>query len=48
MPCRSFKQDAFMHAQHPDIAKRWDAETKKLRQVEKDAKIAAQAVKNGN
>lgn len=30
MPYRSFKQDAFMHAQHPDIAKRWDAETKRL------------------
>ena len=29
MPYRSFKQDAFMHIHHPDIAKRWDAETKK-------------------
>lgn len=30
MPYRSFKQDAFLHANHPDIAKRWDAETKRL------------------
>lgn len=26
MPYKSVKQRAFMHAQHPDIAKRWDRE----------------------
>ncbi len=26
MPYRSAKQRAFMHAKHPDIAKRWDRE----------------------
>jgi len=26
MPYRSAKQRRFMHARHPDIAKRWDAE----------------------
>jgi hypothetical protein len=26
MPYRSVAQRAFMHAQHPDIAARWDAE----------------------
>lgn len=25
MPYRSDKQSRFMHAEHPDIAKRWDA-----------------------
>jgi hypothetical protein len=29
MPYASAKQQAFMHAQHPEIAKRWDAEQKK-------------------
>jgi hypothetical protein len=27
MPYRSGKQRAFMHAKHPEIAKRWDRET---------------------
>jgi hypothetical protein len=27
MPYRSEKQRAFMHAQHPKIAARWDKET---------------------
>lgn len=27
MPYRSEKQRRFMHAQHPDIAARWDRET---------------------
>jgi hypothetical protein len=27
MPYRSEKQRKFMHAKHPDIAKRWDKET---------------------
>lgn len=27
MPYRSEKQRAFMHAKHPQIAKRWDKET---------------------
>ena len=26
MPYRSAKQRAFMHAEHPDIAARWDKE----------------------
>lgn len=26
MPYKSEKQRRFMHAKHPDIAKRWDAE----------------------
>lgn len=27
MPYKSDKQRKFMHAQHPEIAKRWDKET---------------------
>lgn len=30
MPYRSFKQDAYLHIHEPGIAKRWDAETKRL------------------
>ncbi len=29
MPYASDKQRRFMHAVHPEIAKRWDAETRK-------------------
>jgi hypothetical protein len=29
MPYRSEKQRRYMHAKHPDIAKRWDTEAKK-------------------
>lgn len=29
MPYKSEKQRRFMHARHPDIAARWDAEAKK-------------------
>ena len=29
MPYTSEKQRGFMHAKHPDIAKRWDKETPK-------------------
>lgn len=28
MPFKSEKQRKFMHSQHPDIAKRWEAEAK--------------------
>ena len=29
MPFKSEKQRAYMHIHHPEIAKRWDKETKK-------------------
>jgi hypothetical protein len=29
MPYKSEKQRKYMHAKHPEIAKRWDAEAKK-------------------
>lgn len=29
MPFKSQKQRKFMHAKHPEIAKRWEAETPK-------------------
>jgi hypothetical protein len=29
MPYASAKQQAFMHSQHPEIAKRWDSEMKR-------------------
>lgn len=31
MPYKSDKQRRFMHAQHPDIAARWDAEIRRER-----------------
>ena len=35
MPYKSEKQRKFMHAVHPDIAKRWDAEIKKKKKKSK-------------
>ena len=37
MPFKSEKQRKFMHAQHPDIAKKWEAETKAEKKAEKKA-----------
>lgn len=39
MPYKSDKQRRFMHAKHPDIAKRWDKETggKVVKKVAKKA-----------
>ncbi len=46
MPYKSAKQRAFMHAQHPDIAKRWDAETGgKVVPTRKDGKSDMRRVK---
>ena len=38
MPYRSEKQRRFMHAKHPDIAKRWDREYGGKIQPKKTAK----------
>jgi hypothetical protein len=44
MPFKSEKQRKFLHAQHPDIAKRWEAEKKADK---KDAKAKAKTKKKG-
>lgn len=35
MPYKSDKQRRFMHAEHPEIAKRWDAEIRKKKKPKK-------------
>lgn len=35
MPYKSEKQRRFMHAEHPEIAKRWDEEEKKAKEHKK-------------
>lgn len=35
MPYKSDKQRRFMHAKHPEIAKRWDKEERKARGLKK-------------
>jgi hypothetical protein len=37
MPFKSEKQRKFMHAQHPDIAQKWEQETKAEKKAEKKA-----------
>jgi hypothetical protein len=41
MPFKSKAQRAFMHAKHPEIAKRWEAKTPK------GAKLPQKAAKKG-
>jgi hypothetical protein len=38
MPFKSQKQRAWMHANHPEMAKRWEAETPKGKKLPKRAK----------
>jgi len=49
MPYKSAKQRAFMHAQHPDIAARWDKEQKGKRTMPKmkSAQETYNALKGG-
>jgi hypothetical protein len=35
MPYASKAQQGFMHSQHPEIAKRWDKETKDFKKLPK-------------
>ena len=42
MPFKSEKQRKFMHAQHPDIAQKWEQEKKADK---KDAKAKAKSTK---
>jgi hypothetical protein len=38
MPFKSKAQAAFMFSQHPEIAKRWEAETKNMKKLPKHVK----------
>lgn len=45
MPFRSEKQRRFMHAQHPEIAKRWEKETPKGSDLPEKAKSGSKTSK---
>jgi hypothetical protein len=39
MPYKSEKQRRFMHAKHPDIAKRWDREAKSKKSTKRKRSV---------
>lgn len=48
MPFKSEKQRRFMHARHPEIAKRWEDEEKRgLRSAMKDSRQQRERSKRG-
>ncbi len=45
MPYKSKAQQRFMHAQHPEIAKRWDSETSNFKKLPEKKKFSKGAVR---